>query len=96
MRGVRGAAAHGAPGAAVVVQDGAAISHSEDIAARAAPDASRGHSGAAGHGAPGAAVVVQDGAADPHSEDICARTAPDTIQVLSVCRWSWRSRSLPS
>ena len=37
-RSLRGAAAHGAPGAAVVVQDGAAISHGEDIAAGAAPD----------------------------------------------------------
>ncbi len=73
---------HGAPGAAVVVQDGASIPHGEDIGGRAAPDTIKVIRGAAAHGAPGAAVIVQDGAAIPHGEDIGGRAAPDTIKAV--------------
>ena len=38
-----GAAGHSAPGAAVVVQDGAAATHGEDICGRPAPDTRSGY-----------------------------------------------------
>ena len=38
IKDICGAAAHGAPGAAIVVQDGATIPHGEDIGGGAAPD----------------------------------------------------------
>ncbi len=77
-----GAAAHGAPGAAVVVQDGATTPHGEDVGGGAAPDTIKVIVVPLLMALQAAAVVVQDGAIVTHGEDIGGGAAPDTIKPI--------------
>ena len=66
------------------MQDDAALTDSEDIAAGASPDASELAGGAARYRAPAAAIIVQDGAIHPNGKYIGGGAAPDTQQVPRI------------
>ncbi len=88
---------HRGPGCALVLQDGAARAHGEDIRRRGAPYAPQVGAGAAGHGRPGPVVVVQDGAARCQQRRrpsgaapyIAARSAPVPLATGAHTAPSW-------